>query len=177
MALMNHCPHYDIHDDYYTPFSAWDNIEHIIPDGTTIWEACMLNSTQSSSVEHLRNIKPSCEVIYDNSMDCLTDNPTRFDMIITNPPFQTDLKKRILKRFIELDKPFILILNSMNLYTKYFRDIFGDNIKYLQVILPSGKINFLKLEDNELVEKNNCAFYSIYLCYKMNLKNEDLWLK
>ena len=62
---------------------------------------------------------------------------------------------------------------------EYFRDIFGDNLKYLQQIIPNGKIKFeVYNEETKLLEKcKDPAFYSCYLAYKMNIPNADLWLK
>ena len=97
-------------------------------------------------------------------------------MIITNPPFETTIKKQILKKLVEIDKPFILVMNSLNTFSKYMREIFKDNFNELQIITPSNKIQFNRLEGDKLIKTKKCSFYCIYLCYKMNLKNEDLWL-
>ena len=65
----------------------------------------------------------------------------------------------------------------MNTFAKYIRDIFKDKFNDLQIITPSQKIQFIRLnEDNTLTQTKSCSFYSIYLCYKMNLSNEQLWL-
>jgi hypothetical protein len=37
------------HDDYMTPFSAWDNIKQFIPKDKVIWEV----STEQEKVEHI----------------------------------------------------------------------------------------------------------------------------
>lgn len=175
MANLKDAPKFNVYNDYYTPEYAWTNIKHIIPKDKIVWEACMLNSHKSKSPEYLNKI---CKkVIYDCDMNILEKQPEEYDMIITNPPFETDLKKNILNKFVELDKPFIIIMNSMNVFSKYMREIFKDNFKHLQIITPHGKIHFEKLLDNgELEYKPNTSFYCIYLCYKMNLKPEELWL-
>lgn len=175
MANFKDCPKYNIYNDYYTPEYAWTNISHLIPKDKVIWEACCLNSHKSKSPDYLSKICK--EVVYDFNMNMLETQPENYDMIITNPPFETHLKKDILKKLVELDKPFIIIMNSLNIYSKYMRDIFKDKFKDLQVITPDGKIHFEKLLDNGETEyKPNTSFYCIYLCYKMNLNNEDLWL-
>ena len=161
-------------DDYYTTLKSWKKINHLIPKDKIIWEACMLNSHNSKSPEYLKSL--GNKIIFDKKMDCLTETPDNFDMIITNPPFSLEIKKKILKRFVDLDKPFIIILNSINLHAKYFREIFGENIKYLQVIYPDCKLNFDKFIDGQLLEMKKCPFYCIYLSYKMNFENLNLWL-
>jgi len=74
---------------------------------------------------------------------------------------------------------FILVMNVMNTYSKYFREIFGDNLKHLQMITPQGKIKFEVFnEETQKLEKcKDPSFYCIYLCYKMNISQEDLWLE
>ena len=164
-------------DQYYTPKDAWEVVSHLFPKDKVIWEACMLNASKSNSPQILNEL--GCkEVIYHTELDCITQLPTQdWDMIITNIPFSNVLKKQILQRFVELDKPFLIILNSLNIYTKYIREIFGENLKHLQVIQPYGKLQFIELlEDQSLKRKNNCSFYCVFLAYRMNLKNEDLWL-
>lgn len=166
---------YGNYSEYYTPKYAWENIKHLIPKDKIVWEACMLNSEKSKSGEYLKDLCK--EVICDTKMNMLIETPKNYDMIITNPPYESKLKKSILKRLVELDKPFIIIINSMNVYSKYMREIFNEKIKDLQVVNPKLKIHFIKLlENNEIEYKPNTSFYCVYLCYKMNIPNEQLWL-
>lgn len=176
MANFKDSPHFAVHDDYYTPESAWTRIKDIIPKDKLIWEACMLGADKSKSPDYILNALENGGMVYDTKMDCLTDQPPDWDLIITNIPFDKNKKIPILKRFVELDKPFITLLNSCNLYSNYFREIFKDNLQYVQVIHPKGKINYDKLENGELKKTKNCSFYSVYLCYKMNIPNEHLYL-
>ena len=176
MAMLNDCSIFKVHNDYYTPKSAWENINHLIPKDKIIWEACMFKSYQSKSPQYLREL--GHDVVFNHQWDMLKDKPNIFDIIITNPPFENKIKKDILYELIKLDKPFIILLNSMNTFTKYIRDIFKSNLKDLQIIIPFGKINYEKLdyETNELQPTTNCSFYCIYLCYKMRFTQEQLWL-
>ena len=177
MAKLNDCPKFDPKkNDYYTKKEMWENIKHLVPKNKKIWEMCLLNS-KSKSLEYWTEM--GYDIIGNNTWDCLSFKPIDYDMIITNPPFETKLKQKILKQLVKLDKPFIIILNCMNIYSKYMRDIFGDNIKHLQQIIPSGKIKF-EVYDKERECMGKCkdpAFYACYLAYKMNIPNEDLWLK
>lgn len=183
MANFKDSPHFEVFDDYYTPESAWVQIGHIIPEDKIIWEACMLNAEKSQSPNHIlkavRGDKEmtGCTIKYSCNMDCLKEQPDEWDLIITNIPFDKEKKIPILKKFVEYDKPFITIMNSCNLYSNYMREIFGENMKHLQIIHPRGKINFHKLVGEEVKETKNCSFYSVYVCYKMNLKTEDLWIR
>ena len=176
--MCNDSPKFDkTKNDYYTSKSMWKNIEHLIPKDKVIWECCMLNS-KSNSMEYWKDM--GYKVVGNKSWDCLNYYPINYDIIISNPPFETKIKQKILKHLVRLDKPFILVLNCMNFYAKYFRDIFGDKIKDLQTIIPQGKITFetFNEETNELEPtKKQPSFYCGYLCYKMNFTPEQLWLK
>jgi hypothetical protein len=181
MANFKDSPHFAVHDDYYTPFSAWQQIDHILPKDKVILEAFMLDADYSKSPEYL--IKLGCDVSYDKRYNFIEDThqlghpQQEYDMVVSNPPYSKELKMGALKKLHTNDKPFIIILNSNILYTNYLRDIFGEDMKHLQVIHPRGKINFDKFENGELKATKNCSFYAIYLCYKMDIANEDLWLK
>tara|TARA_R110000803_G_scaffold63527_1_gene124194 strand:- start:25 stop:558 length:534 start_codon:yes stop_codon:yes gene_type:complete len=177
MACLKDSPHFDsTKNNYYTTKKMWENIIHLIPTDKIIYEAFLLNS-QSKSINYLTEL--GLNVVGDTKLNFLTDTIPTYDIIISNPPFETKIKQKILKKLIEIDKPFIIILNCMNIYSKYMRDIFGENLKYLQQIIPSGKIKFEVF--NEETKSMKCckdpAFYSCYLAYKMNISNTDLWLK
>ena len=58
-------------------------------------------------------------------------------MVIDNPPFS--LKRKVIERLKELNKPFILIMPSEVLNYKYIKQFGGD----LQVIIPKNRMNFL----------------------------------
>lgn len=171
MANLKDSTKFVVHNDYYTPKSAWEKINHLIPKDKVIWEACMLNSNLSKSPQYLTELNH--KVIYNTEWDILKESPN-YDIIITNPPFETKLKIQILKRLVELDKPFIIILNSLNLFSKYLTEIL--NTEFIQIITPRSKINFDKLVDNVIVKTNNCSFYCVYVAYKMNLKPKDLFV-
>ena len=177
MACLNDCPKFDsTKNNYYTTKKMWENIIHLIPKDKIIYEAFLLNS-KSKSIDYLTEL--GLNIVGDNKLNFLTDTLPTYDIIISNPPFETNTKKKILEKLYELDKPFIIILNCMNIYSKYFRDIFGDNLKYLQIIIPKGKIKF-EVYNEETKSMDKCkdpAFYSCYLAYKMNIPNADLWLK
>ena len=174
MANFQDSNKFKVYDDYYTPKSAWENINHLIPKDKIIWEGCMYKSYLSKSPQYLEEL--GNKVVYDTEQNILEEYKENYDMIITNPPFETKIKKQILKKLVEIDKPFIIIMNSLNTFSKYMREIFKDNFNELQIITPSNKIQFNRLEGDKLIKTKKCSFYCIYLCYKMNLKNEDLWL-
>lgn len=177
MANFKDSPHFAVHDDYYTTEETWRLIEHIIPKNKVIWEACMLNAVNSKSPQILENVTGN-RIVFSTDLDILSGEiGEEYDMIVTNIPFETEIKKKILAKLVEIDKPFILIMNSCNMFSKYMRTIFKENIKHLQIITPSTKIHYSKLlENGEMEYKKNTSFYSVFVAYKMNLTTEQLWV-
>jgi hypothetical protein len=154
------------HDDYMTPRYAWENIIEYIPKDKVIWEAFY---GDGKSGEILKDL--GFNVIH-KQIDFFESNEG--DIIVSNPPFSKT--KEIMQRLLELDKPFILILPSSKINTSYFR---AWKDKQLQIIIPRKRIHFEKLINGEKPEnlKNACNFDCFYYCYKMNLKNNIIWLK
>jgi len=160
--------HYKVYNDFYTPKWVWSKIKHIVPKEFIIWEACMLNAENSKSIEIWEEL--GYNVVGNTKWDILTCEIPKCDIIITNIPFETDIKKKVLKRLIEIGKPFIIIINICNVFANYFQEIMDlDNI---QIIVPKGKLHFQK---NGEKEKKNTSFYSCFIAYKMNLSNSQLW--
>jgi len=177
MSNFKDSPKYDAEkNDYYTQKVMWENVSHLIPKDKVIWEACMLNS-KSNSIQYWKELGYDC--IGDTTWNMLNCDIPNCDIIITNPPFKTDLKKQILSKLIEIDKPFILVMNTTNIFSKYMRDIFKDNIKYIQIVVPKGKIIFEEYDeetDTMIKCKKQPSFYCSYICYKMDIPQDKLWL-
>lgn len=169
MANFKDSPTFAVYDDYYTPEWVWEKIKHLVPQDTVIWEACMLNADKSSSMDTWK--KWGYQVEGDKTWDILTCPVPNCDMIITNPPFDTELKKSILKRLVEIDKQFIIIMNSTNTFSNYFHEIM--DLNKTQIITPKQKLHFRK-DGNE--EKKNTSFYSVFVAYNMNLSNDKLFV-
>ena len=153
------------HDDYMTPRSAWENIQHIIPKDKVLWEAFYGNG---QSMQYLQELGYTVEGGPDE--DFFQHN--KGDMIVSNPPFT--IIPAILQRIIDLDKPFILIMPSSKINTQYFRKLFADRI---QIIIPKKRIQFEKIVNDQKVESNQCNFDCFYYCYKMNLERDITWLE
>jgi len=154
------------HDDYMTPKYAWDNIKQYIPSDKVIWEAFYGDGNSGSYLEQL-----GFNVIH-REVDFFTHNLG--DIIVSNPPFSKS--KQVMKRMLELDKPFIMIMPSSKINTSYFREWKDKNI---QIIIPRKRIHFKKLVNGVVPEnwKNCCNFDCFYYCYKMNLPKDIVWLE
>lgn len=176
MANFKDSPHFQVYDDYYTPKYAWSSINHLLPKDKVIWESCCLGATKSKSPEYLQEL--GNKVVFDTGMDMLSSEPETYDYIVTNIPFDKTIKIPILERLIQLDKPFIIIMNSMNTFAKYFHKIFKSHKEHLQILTPDGKIHFQKLtSEGEIIETKNCSFYCVYVAYKMNIPQSDTMIE
>ena len=150
----------DTNDEYYTRKETWKLIEKYIPKDKQIWEC--FYSEHSKSADYLREM--GCNVIWED-LNFFDNNLG--EVLISNMPFS--LKQTVFLRLFLLEKPFIMIVPSTTIFTKYFKNIF-QNSPELQLIIPSKKINY---DSQDLEQKSNCSFYSIFVCWKMNF-DEDI---
>lgn len=150
------------HDQYMTRKETWEQIVSYIPENKTIWEPFMGNG---QSAEFLKEL--GFNVIVNDEDFFETPDEGYGDIIVSNIPFSS--KVQVLHRLKSIGKPFIILVPSNCLFTKYFKEIFGK--EKIQLIIPSKRIQY---DDLELTnQKNRVSFTTVYLCWKMNL-NQDL---
>jgi len=154
------------HDDYMTPKYVWDWIKDFIPKDKVIWEAFYGDGESGKNLSDL-----GFNVIHEET-DFFTNNLG--DVIVSNPPFT--MKKAVMTRLKEIDKPFIIICPSSMLNTQYVRHLFKDD--RLQIIIPNKRINFKKLIDGKVPDNwgDRCSFDCFYYCWKLDLPNDIVWL-
>jgi len=153
------------HDDYMTPKSAWEDIKQFIPEDKVLWEAFYGNGNSGNHLKELGfNVIHEPIDFFDND---------KGDVVVTNPPFSK--VPQILKRLVELDKPFIMIMPSSKINTQYFRNLLKNEI---QIIIPKSRIHFDKKVDGKTPQgwKNSCNFDCFYYCWKIGLENNLTWL-
>lgn len=157
------------HDDYITPFSAWDNIKHIIPKDKVIWESFFCDGRSGSHLKELGfNVIHEPVDFFENNLG---------DIIVSNPPYSKI--PEVLARLKELEKPFILIMPSPKINTQYFRKLFCDAEDPIQIIIPKTRIHFEKIVNGVKPENwgNACNFDCFYYCWKIGLERDIIWLK
>lgn len=153
-----------VQDDYMTPPIAWEYIRQYIPVDKTIWEPFY---GDGRSGEILREM--GFDVIH-NDEDFFTVN--RGEVVVSNPPFSC--KKQVIQRLVELDKPFILLMPSNVLVTRYLKQLTDG---HLQIIIPPRRIHFKRLRDGVASdEKSQCSFDTLFFCWKMNLPSSIIML-
>jgi len=145
-------------DEYETPYSVWESITEYLPKDKVIWEPFFATGL---SGEYLRSL--GCDVIHQKEDFFETNHG---DVIVTNPPFS--IKKQVLHRLKQLNKPFILLLPASVLGTKMLSELFPD----IQIIIPNGRISYLI----NGVQSKGVWFASFFYCWKMNLPKDITFL-
>lgn len=159
---------FQVHDDYMTPRSAWEDIAPFVPTGVVVWEPFYGDGTSGEYLRSLGfNVIHTPEDFFEND---------RGDIVISNPPFSHCAD--ILKRLVELGKPFILILPVSKMCTNYLRRLFIHSDPPIQIIVPRKRIQFVKLVNGVRHEgKSDCNFDCLYYTWKMNLPRDIIWLE
>jgi hypothetical protein len=152
------------HDDYMTPATAWEAIRQYIPTDKVIWEAFYGDGTSG------QNLREMGLNVYHEDEDFFQNN--RGDIVVSNPPFT--MKKQVIQRLVELDKPFVLLMPVATMATSYVRELLKDK---LQIIVPRRRIQFHKLVNGAIQTENKCNFDCYYFCYKMNLPTGIVFLQ
>tara|TARA_A100001391_G_C5007508_1_gene262380 strand:+ start:381 stop:953 length:573 start_codon:yes stop_codon:yes gene_type:complete len=188
MSNFKDSPKFSTHNDYYTPLSAWEQIKPFIDKKgfKKVFECFLLGSNEQSK----KNLKKlGYKVIGTKNVDFLNNETwsneminKKYDIIISNPPYERiksfkqrkeNLKYKCIEKLISLDKPFIILMNSTNIFQKWFQELV--NNKDIKFIFPSKKIEYDKYKEGgeeKLKSGGSCSFNSIYVTYKVLDKNE-----
>lgn len=149
-------------DQFQTPNYATDLIVPFIYH-RSLWECCAGEGRMASRLKHYgfhvlaTSIETGC--------NALTHYPAlNWDCAITNPPFS--LKAKIVKRFIELDKPFAFLVPSD--WSHWM--IEAMNTYGCQLIIPSRRINYITPSGRQGRE-SSAPFHSMWLTRYFNLSD------
>lgn len=143
-----------VDDEWFTPKHAWEDIAHFIPRDAVVWEAF---SGNGRSTAYLREL--GFEVVCDDSD--FFDTELKGDLVVTNPPFSKS--KRVLRRLVEHDKPFIMILLCCKVTTQHFQEMFAPSLSDLKLIVPRKRINFTKPG----MTRSKATFDTFYYAWKV----------
>lgn len=153
-------------DEYYTPPEHWIAVREFLPPSQkVVWEAFCGDGRSGQTLTEL-----GCTVIQGRDVDFFDDNNgviDKYDVIVSNIPFSH--KKEILERLKKLDKPFLIIMPGSTMFTKYLRELFGNE---MQIIIPRSRMHFVKNE----VLMTRTSFDCCYFAYKMNYPRDVTWL-
>jgi hypothetical protein len=150
-------------DKMETPKEAIDSIISFLPKNLIYWECCY---GEGYLANHL--IKEGLDVIGNKDMDCLKEQPLKWDFLITNPPFSNN--KDFIKRAIELKKPFALLIRLEHLGGKKAFELLKDF--NFQIIIPKKRVNYITPKMKKGIKVGGSQFHSIWLTYKLNLPKQ-----
>tara|TARA_R110001592_G_scaffold332330_1_gene615650 strand:+ start:666 stop:1331 length:666 start_codon:yes stop_codon:yes gene_type:complete len=127
-------------DEFYTPDIIWEDIKKYIPTDKLIWEAFGNNPALDSYkwMKKHSDIEPICckgDFFKEENEGWAVDN-----IIITNPPFS--IMKNIFIKLKEAERPFILVMPPQKLYTRYFNDIWGDELENICILNTHKRHDF-----------------------------------
>tara|TARA_R110001606_G_C14997104_1_gene606584 strand:- start:52 stop:546 length:495 start_codon:yes stop_codon:yes gene_type:complete len=148
---------YKGNDDFYTQNSTWDLINSFIPKDKIIYEGFYGDGNSGNYLTEL-----GCKQVIHKNIDFFENvDLINYDILISNIPFS--IKKDILNKLYEVNKPFIIIMPYEVIFYKYF-----DKYKTTdtQLIIPKQRLNFLQ---NGKIKKFN--YDCVFFCWKMNFKN------
>ncbi len=157
-------------DDFFTKDREWKNISKLIPEDKKVY---MPFYSPYSKCNELLGQYISNEIVYEDK-DFFSYKITD-GIVVDNPPFSN--KKDILKKLVEDDTPFMLLLPVSSMCYKYFRNTF-EKKNELQFVIMENRPSFIKCNSNgDLTDDNkSSAFDCIWFCYKMNLENDITFL-
>mgnify|MGYP003654369180 CR=1 FL=1 len=177
MSNFKDCPKFSTHDDFYTPKYAWGQIQNIINKDfrsenkpLKVFE-CFSYKSNEQSIKHLTDL--GYNVIGNKKIDYLDNNTWNqemingdYDLVLSNPPFQKissfkrrheSLKYQCIEKLIRVDKPFIILMNSTNIFSKWFQFLIKNCQTDIKFIYPTSKINYDKYEEggvNKIISKS-----------------------
>lgn len=154
-------------NDFVTPKYLWEEIKEYIPNDKIISMPFYCEGSCGKDMEEL-----GFNVIHQNEDFFQHD---RGDIVVDNPPFET--KKEVIEKLVERNKPFILIVPVSTMCYKYSKILGSD----LQILIPKKRMKFIHFDKVSLSlkedwEKHSCAFDCVYMCWKMNLEKDIIFL-
>lgn len=144
-------------DERYTPRYAVLPVVKYIPANATVW--CPFDTAES---EFVRVLSRTNEVVYghiDYGKDFFTYQPSRWDIIVSNPPFKG--KRKFFERALSFGKPFMLLMTLVWLNDAAPAKIFMKANANLQLLMFDKRIHYTDHNGNV---GTKTTFSSAYYC-------------
>ena len=145
----------DINSDCYeTPEYCWDLIKEYIPKDKVIWEPFYLNGSSGEKLKSLGfDVIHKEEDFFENDYDAV---------VVSNPPWSKN--KQILQKLKQTNKQFILLVPINLISTKYFRDLFINEIDKITLFLFKKRVSFRPAEN---VKASSNYSVSVFIGYNI----------
>ena len=150
-------------NDMYTPKKAMNYIIPFLDKNLIYWEACYGKGHMADILKENR-----FNVIGKEDMNCLKEQPKKWNFWITNPPFKTN--KVFIRRAIELKKPFAFLIRLEHLGGVEALELLKD--LDFKIIIPERRINYITPKMLKGEKVGGSPFHSIWLTYKVNLPKQ-----
>ncbi len=144
-------------DECVTPGYAVEPVLKYIPKDAIVW--CPFDDPGVS--EFVKQISKTNQVIASHinlQGDFYEYEPSRWDIIISNPPFTN--KRKIFERALSLGRPFALLMSNTWLNDAAPKQLFMD--KDLQLLMFDKRIEYIQ-QDGKVNKK--ITFSSSYYCW------------
>lgn len=144
-------------DESYTPDYGVAPIVKYIKKSDVVW--CPFDKEHSEFVKQIRangNVVVCSHI--DDGKDFFEFEPTEWDVMISNPPFQN--KRIFFERALSFKKPFALLMTNAWLNDKYSKWVFKEADREMQLLMFDKRIHF---EQNGETKKKT-TFSSSYFC-------------
>ena len=155
---------YEKNDDYETPIDYWKLLTRFISSDKTIYDPFYMNG---SARDKWNSLGYGC--IHNNEDFFKVETPKGNVVIVSNPPYSR--RNDVLKRLFEWNKPFIMLMPITTLCYMKTQKILKHH--KIQIIIPNIYKGFI----NKNGDDTKCPpFYLCYICYKMALPNDIVYL-
>jgi hypothetical protein len=150
-------------NDMYTPPEAMKYIIPFLDKKLIYWESCYGKGHMARELAD-----NGFKVVGNPDINCLKEEPKKWDILITNPPFKTN--KVFIKRAIELGKPFAFLIRLEHLGGVEALELFRD--LDFKIIIPRNRINYITPKMIAGKKVGGSPFHSIWFTYKIKLPNQ-----
>ena len=148
-------------DDYETPKNILEVLLPYIKDFTKIYDPFYCAGRVKKNWEELGKI------CYNEKLDAFNRIPPEdFDITISNIPFS--MKEKCMKLFLELGKPFIILMPLSAMGSKWINKYWNK----LQFIIPNKRLHFSK--DGKMGAGS--WFDTCFFCHGLNLEKDIIKL-
>ncbi len=146
-------------DEFYTPIYAIEPLLKYLKPGSKI--LCPFDTSESNYVKYLTEMGMQVDYshIFDNKDFFKIDNVSKYDYIISNPPYS--LKYEVFNHLFKLGKPFAMLVGVVGLFESQKRfNMFKDND--FEIMYLNKRVSYFK-DYNDQTPNLNPPFSSVYI--------------
>lgn len=143
-------------DECYTPDYGVEPILEFIPKDSIVW--CPFDTEESEFVKQISKQNKVVHSHIEEGKDFFTYEPSKWDLIVSNPPFTN--KRKYFERALSFHKPFALIMTNTWLNDAAPKQLFKD--RDLELLMFDKRMKFISPDGRD---NNKITFSSSYYCW------------